>query len=134
MPAFSNITLVDGKSTPENHVFAPLRNPAGAAEWAEPTVDGGLIQRNSLTFTQKLPGKGRSTVSNEIQLVLPYVVTEVINGVSREIVHSNIRAIVTVVCDPAVPKQYRVDARTMIADAITDASVSVAFDDVVSFT
>lgn len=134
MPSFSNLTLVDGKSTPVSHVFAPLRNPAGSAEWAEPSTDGSLTKRNTLAFTQKLPGKGRSTVSNEVQLVVPYVVTETINGVSRQVVHSNVRAILTVVCDPDVPKQFRTDARTMLCNAGKDASIAVAFDDVVSFT
>lgn len=133
MPNFQAITIADGKATPSNHTFQPIRNPAGQAEFAEPSATGSLTKRNTLQFLQKLPGKGRGTVSNELQLVLPYVVTETINGNAVESVRSNVRAIVQIVCDPDTPKSIRTDARVMIRNALANADIASAFDDVLSF-
>lgn len=133
MPVQQNITILDGKATPESHVFQPLGSQNGLAQWAEPSADGALTKRNQLSYTQKLPGKGRATVLERTELVLPYVVTEVINGVSREVVHSNVRVITEVVSHPEVPKAFCVDARVLNANLIVDATVAAAMDDRVGF-
>lgn len=133
MPQQANITLIDGKDTPVSHVFQPLGAQNGVAHWAETSADGSLTKRSQLSITQKLPGKGRSTVLERAELVIPYVVTEVVNGVSREVVHSNVRVNVEVISHPEVPKQFCEDARVMCADLITDAAVVAAWDDRVGF-
>lgn len=134
MPLQTNITINDGKSTPLAHTFQPLGSQNGQASWAEPAADGSLTKRNQLSYTQKLPGKGRSTVLERTELVLPYVVTEVVNGVSREIVHSNVRVITEVVSHPEVPKAFCVDARVLNANLLVDANVAAAMDDRVGFS
>lgn len=133
MPDFKAITIADGKATPANHTFSPLRNPSGSAEWAEPSVSGSLTKRNGLTIIQKLPGKGRSTVLNEAQLVLPYVITETVNGVPVDVVRSNVRVVVQIITDPDVPKALRTDARVLMRNLLANADVVAAFDDVVGF-
>lgn len=134
MPAQTSITIQDGKPTPEDHVFVPLRAFNGTAEWAESSSDGSLTKRNQLTYTQKLPGKGRSTVLEQAEMVIPHVVTEVIGGVSREVVHSNIRAVVQIISHPEVPGQVVKDARVLMADLLTNAAVASAMDDRVGFS
>lgn len=134
MPNFATITIADGKATPANHAFGPLRNPAGSASWAVPSASGSLTKRETMEFTQKLPGKGRSTVANELAIVLPYVVSEVINGNTVETVRSNIRVITTIVCDPDTPQALRKDARVLMRNALANVDIATAFDDVVSFT
>lgn len=134
MPVQTTITINDGKSTPLAHAFAPIRAQGGIAEWAEPSVDGSLTKRNQLVFTQKLPGKGRSTVLEQTEIVLPYVVTEVIGGVSRSVVHSNVRVITQVVSHPEVPGQFVKDARVMNANLQINASVASAMDDRIGFS
>lgn len=133
MPNFTNITILDGKSTPVSHVFKTLRNPAGSAQWAEDSATGSLTKRNGLEIIQKLPSKGRSTVLNEAQLVLPYVVTETINGVPVDVIRSNVRVVCQVICDPDTPKQLRTDARVMMRNLLGDTSVADAFDNASSF-
>lgn len=134
MPNFQTITIADGKTTPLNHAFSPLRNPAGSAEWAEPSADGSLTKRNGLVITQKLPGKGRSTVLNQAELVLPYIVSETVEGVVTDVVQSNVRVVVQLICDPRVPKQNRVDGRVLMKNLLLNADVAAAFDDVTAFS
>lgn len=134
MPKQNTITINDGKSTPVAHAFQALGASDGVAKWAEPSADGSLTKRNQMQFTQKLPGKGRSTVLEEIEMVLPYVVTEVVNGVSREIVHSNVRVITQVVSHPEVPKAFVKDARVLNANLLINADVAAAMDDRVGFS
>lgn len=129
MPAPTPITINDGKATPVAHTFQPIGVSGSVASFAENSADGSLTKRNILTYTEKLPGKGRSTVLERTELVLPYIVTEVIGGVSREIVHSNVRVITEVVSDPAVPKQFCKDARVMNANLQVNATVAAAMDD-----
>lgn len=133
MPLFQNITLADGKATPVSHVFTPVRKAGAVAEWAEPSADGSLVSRNTLFVEQKLPGRGRSTASNELQIVIPVVATETINGVPRTIVIDKVRAIVQIVAGPATPKSYRTDARVLLSNALKNADVVAAFDDVTGF-
>lgn len=129
MPAPTTITINDGKSTPVAHAFAPLGVAGGVASFAEPSVDGSLVKRNTLVYTQKLPGKGRSTVVERTELVLPHVVTEVVNGVPREIVHSNVRVVTEVISHPEVPRQICKDARVMNANLQINALIATAMDD-----
>lgn len=129
MPAPTLITINDGKATPQPHAFAPMGVAGGVATFAEQSADGSLTKRNLLTYTQKLPGKGRSTVLERTELVLPYVVTEVINGVSREIVHSNVRVVTEIISHPEVPKAYCKDARVLNANLQINATVAQAMDD-----
>ena len=129
MPAPTTITINDGKSTPVAHAFAPLGVTGGVASFAEPSTDGSLVKRNTLNYTQKLPGKGRSTVVERTELILPHVVTEVVNGVPREIVHSNVRVVTEVISHPEVPRQICKDARVMNANLQINATIAAAMDD-----
>lgn len=134
MPKQNNITLADGKATPVQHTFQPISVANGRAEWAEPSSDGSLTKRNTLAAVQKLPGKGRSSVTEQTELALPYVVTEVVNGVPREIVHSYVRVITTVVSHPEVPKAIVKDGRVLNANLQLHADIAAAFDDRVGFS
>lgn len=129
MPAPTTITINDGKATPVAHAFQPIGVNGSVASFAESSADGSLTKRNILTYTEKLPGKGRSTVLERTELVLPYIVTESVNGVPREIVHSNVRVVTEIVSDPAVPKQFCKDARVLNANLQINATVAAAMDD-----
>lgn len=134
MPKQNTITINDGKPTPVAHAFQPLSAFNGVAQWAEPSSDGSLTKRNQLTYTQKLPGKGRSTVLEQTEMVMPYVITETVNGVARDVVHSNVRVVTTVLSHPEVPKQYVKDARVLNANLQINADVASAMDDRVGFS
>lgn len=133
MPNFTSITIKDGAATPADHVFSPLRNPAGSAEWAEYNSLGTLTSRNLLDFTQKLPGKNRGTLLNEMQIVLPNVVTETINGVGVDVVKGKVRVVLQVIADPQVPESLRKNGRVMGANLLLNAQVAEAFDKAASF-
>lgn len=134
MPKQQNITINDGKATPVSHVFQPVGVNAGVAEWAEPSADGSLTKRNQLTYTQKLPGRGRTTVLEQTEMVLPYIVQETVGGVTRDVVHSNVRVITQVVSHPEVPKAFCKDARVLNANLQINADVASAMDDRVGFS
>lgn len=126
MPAQTQITVLDGKVTPVSHVFQPMGANNGIAQYAETSSDGSLTKRNQLVFTQKLPGKGRSTVLEQFDLVVPYVVTESINGVPRDIVHSNVRFEVRMVSDPAVPESVIKDVYSMGKNLLANSDFTTA--------
>lgn len=126
MPVQSPITVKDGKTTPADHVFQPLGAASGVAKWAEPSADGSLTKRATLEFTQKLPGKGRSTALEMFDLVVPYVVTENIGGVNRDIVHSNVRFEVRMISDPAVPEALVNDVYAMGRNLLANADIKSA--------
>lgn len=134
MPKQNTITINDGKPTPVAHAFQPLSAFNGVAQWAEQSSDGSLTKRNQLTYTQKLPGKGRSTVLEQTEMVMPYVITETVNGVARDVVHSNVRVVTTVLSHPEVPKQYVKDARVLNANLQINADVALAMDDRIGFS
>lgn len=129
MPAATTITINDGKATPVPHSFEPISVQNGVAQFAEPSADGSLSKRNQLTYTQKLPGKGRSTVLEQGEIVLPYIVTESVNGIPRELVHSNVRVVIQVVSHPDVPKAIVTDARALGASFLNNPTVKSAMDD-----
>lgn len=129
MPKQQNITVPDGKAVPTNHTFQPLRAQNGVAEWAEPSSDGTLTKRNQLIFTQKLPGKGRSTVAEGYETIMPYVKTVEVNGVMTDVVHSNMRAITTFVTHPDVPKSAVKDLRVIHGNIGLNADIVAAVDD-----
>lgn len=134
MPKQNNIAINDGKTTPVTHTFQPVGVGNGVAEWAEPSADGALTKRNTLTYTQKLPGRGRTTVLEQTEMVIPYVVQEVVGGVTRDVVHSNVRVITQVVSHPEVPKAFCKDARVLNANLQINTDVASAMDDRVGFS
>lgn len=129
MPAPTTITVNDGKTTPVPHAFQPLGVSNGVASFAEPSADGSITKRNQLQYIQKLPGKGRSTVLERTELVLPYVVQETVNGVTRDVVHSYVRVNCEIVSHPEVPKAFVKDARVMNANLQNNATIAAAMDD-----
>lgn len=133
MPAQTQISVNDGKSTPVAHVFQPMGVNSGIASYAETSSDGSLTKRNLLQFTQKLPGKGRSTVLEQFDLVVPYVVTESVNGVARDLVHSNVRFEVRMISDPAVPESVVNDVFAMGKNMLAVADVKSAIVSRVGF-
>lgn len=127
MPTQTTITVNDGKATPAAHAFFPLGVNSGVANYAENPADGSISKRSLLTFTQKLPGKGRSTAAEQIELVVPYIVTETINGVPRDLVHSNVRFEVRMISDPAVPESVVNDVFAMGKNLLANADIKTAF-------
>lgn len=123
MPIQNTITVNDGKATPLAHAFTPLGTQNGVANWSEASSDGTLTKRNQLVFQQKLPGKGRSTVLEQFDLVVPYVVTEVVSGVARDIVHSNVRFEVRMISDPAVPEAVVNDVFAMGKNLLANTDI-----------
>lgn len=127
MPNQTTLTVNDGKATPAAHAFIPLGTNNGVANYAENPADGSISKRSLLTFTQKLPGKGRSTAAEQIDLVVPYVIAETTNGVTRDVVHSNVRFEVRMISDPAVPEALVNDVFAMGKNLLLNADIKTAF-------
>lgn len=127
MPAQTTLVLADGKATPVNHTFQPMGKANGVAQYAEASSDGSLTKRSQLVYTQKLPGKGRSTVLEQAEIVVPYVIVESVNGVSRDVIHSNVRMEIRMISDPAVPESIVNDVFALGKNLLANADMKSAF-------
>jgi hypothetical protein len=123
MPVQTPITVDDGKATPLARVFKALGVAAGVARYAESASDGSLLKRVTMIFTQKLPGKGRGTALEQIEIAYPYVVVK--DGV--EVVHSTVRMEVRMISDPAVPEAVIKDCFVIGRNMLANADMVTAF-------
>lgn len=132
---FQNIVIKDGKPTPVDHTFRPVRRAELEAQWGENSPLGTLQARNGLSVTHKLPGKGttRKTAAVTVALAVPVVITENINGVNREVVTSVARAEVTIVSNPDVSAAARKDLRVLISNALLNVDIADAIDQLNGF-
>lgn len=69
----TSLTLADGKSTPENHVYSPASNGAdGIARWQDREHNSGVaIGFSTLTFSVREPIKPGGVTRVKISLSVP---------------------------------------------------------------
>lgn len=125
MAANATITLADGKSTPENHAFDPVRiqgDVAMYANFSESYSDG----RETLQFS--LGGRsGLRKVS--VKTHFPRVVDETVNGVTVSRKVDWIDIITTVFVPSTWDKDDITDARVIHSNALQNALVLDAVDE-----
>lgn len=129
------ISLADGQETPVVHHFDPAQRQGNTCEFAELSDGGALIGRNALKVIQKPLGQGgRSTQELEIELHIPNVVTETINGVSRSRVVDTDRVVIRHIAAGSSDKARRKNIRVLAANALLNATLGTVIDNAETFT
>jgi len=125
MPAIGNVSINDGESTPVAHVFTPVNTEGGKAllENRNTTVAAGS---ETLTVeVRRIPG---STTSDQVhlELTLPSVAT--VNGVAQ-VVRSQ-KAKLSFYVSKQGSQQERKNQRVLLANALQNASIAAAIDNI----
>lgn len=129
------ITIVDGQSTPVSHDFDPQQRSSNKATYVEFDPEGSLLGRNTLHITSKPLGQGgRSTQEVELELYIPNVVTETVNGVDREKILDSDRVIIRHIAGSSSTMQRRKDIRTLALNLLQNADVLSMIDNAESIT
>ncbi len=121
MPQLQTVTLADRTPvTPANLTFQPRDIVAGVGEVVNNA--GTPIGEKRLTVSTKQTGK---RFKSEVRLVLPVVVTEVINGVSSPKVVRTSYVNLSTSFDETSTEQERNDAVGLMASALLPAKVLI---------
>lgn len=130
-----NIIANDGKLTPEEHTFMPIQRTGNTSDFAEQNVDGSLMGRNALKITSKPLGQGgRVTQEVEIELSIPNVIVETVNGVTRSRVLDTDRIVIRHISASSSTAGRRKDTRVLGANLLTNAVVAAVIDNAETFT
>jgi hypothetical protein len=114
MPALSNISINDGETTPVTHVFKPA-GPDGQGVFVFRESDGVAVGDNVLTVSSRDTGNYRKVI---LRLRMPQTATQVVNGVSSEIVSRTNYAEATFRFAPDSTTQERLNLVTLMKAAL----------------
>lgn len=120
MPQLQNVVLTDREGTPVNHTFVPQDIVSGVGTTVESS--GTPIGANKFSVSMKKTG---TRYVGEIRLVLPTVVTETINGVSRPAIQRTAYGTLKVQFDERSTEQERKNLIGMIASGLDPSKVLV---------
>jgi len=127
MPSMANVILTDRASTPVNHTFTPQGSEGDAGGRYTKAAASSLGDYVLKINPRKTPG-GRRKI--DVDLSLPVLVTETINGVNSYAVARTSRASATFDFPPDVTLQERKDIVGMLYTAL--ASATTQFDSVLT--
>lgn len=130
-----SITVKDGKDTPVDHVFRPIQRTGNTSDFAELAANGSLMGRNALKIVNKPLGQGgRVTQEVEIELHIPNVIVEVVNGVSRQRIIDTDRIVIRHIAAASSDATRRRDVRALGANLLLNATVATVIDNAETFT
>lgn len=121
MPAIQNTVLTDRAGTPVNHTFVPQNVVQGIGTVVESTGVPVGNSRLSVSLRKTETGRFKSTV----QLAVPVLVTEVINGVSQPKVVRTAYANATFTFDETSSLQERKDLVGMFQSSLDPSKLLV---------
>lgn len=129
------IVVNDGKTTPVARTFSPNMESGVLTKFVELSTSGALNARPTLEIAVKPIGlNGRTTQEVVGTFHIPLVVTETVNGVTRDKVvgvnHYEFKA----TSSGASSKIDRKDGRVMLANLLNNASVINLIDDAEGYT
>lgn len=114
MPALQNLVLKDRTSgTPVDHTFVPRTVKDGIGTVVESS--GLAITESKFSISSRSTAGGRYKVEQKLQV--PIVVTQMVNGVSQQVVVGYNYASVSFDFDPLSDSAMRDNVQGMIADA-----------------
>lgn len=132
MPSNSPLTIKDGKATPADHVFAPVRiDSSNRAFFSENSVST-LVGRPTLSYGVT-GGTGGAAYKAALQINLPKLVTITDGAGTREIVQHVPLAKTEFVFQNTTSAAERKDIRVLMANAILHSTLGPAIDNVESF-
>lgn len=129
MPANTSIAIADGASTPVTHNFLPTRVEGSLATWQE-RVSGIPIGYPNLSWSIREPSSQSPTYKLVGKLTQPkVVVTTDTTGKSVTSVDYTNLATVEFVLSQKCGKQERTDIRTLLSNALKNATIVSIIDD-----
>lgn len=129
MPATTSIVLMDGKSTPVSHTFSPKaidRGNASFQDLAAPTIIG----RDELSLVTA-DASGGNAVKVTVRLRRPFTETVTDSaGKSTVSVKYQYLGVIELYLPKAGTAAERDDMRTIMSNALVDASVAAVIDNI----
>lgn len=133
MPNNSPLTIKDGKSTPADHVFAPVRIDSKGLALFNENTGSSLIGRPTLSYTVS-GGTGGAAYKVALQINVPKVVNVTDgNGIQRDVIQHQPLAKTEFVFQSTTSAAERKDVRVLMANALLHATLGPAIDNVESF-
>lgn len=123
MGSITTIVVPDAAATPVNHTFSPVKVNGDSAVMLEKSSTSSLGYW-PLTLQQRSPvaGQTEKLYRTKINLAIPIIYTEVINGVNRPSLGYTMRANVEFVIPADATLQNRKDLRKLVVGILNDAS------------
>lgn len=125
MASNATITLADGKSTPENHIYDPIRIDGGTSLYRNLTDETFRLGQEQLSFALSENTERRKVV---VKLTIPRVVEETVNNVTSKKVADQGAVFITVL----VPNTWELadvtDLRVLGSNALKNALILDAVD------
>jgi len=113
MPALQNLSIVDRESTPVTHTFTPRDVKDGTGLVVRSTGVPASDEKFALSMR-----KSGSKFKGKINLAVPVVQTETINGVSRPVTVRTAYATLEFIFDEMSTTQERTNLVGMLADSL----------------
>lgn len=135
MPANTSITIKDGKTTPADHVFSPMRIDQNNVASFNERVGDTLIGQPVFTWQIRSPVNGTGeTFKVAAKLSIPKVITTT-DGTGKSVTSVDYVSLATaeLVVSRRSTLQERKDLRTMLANALLNATLAGSADNVESF-
>lgn len=121
MPQLQNLVLTDRAATPVAHTFVPLDIKNGVGTVIESTG----VPIGDKRFSVSLSKSSTNRYKAVLRMVVPTVVTETINGVTRPVIIRTAYADCTFTFDPESTEQERKDVVGQLMTALDPTKVLV---------
>ncbi len=122
MPAMANVVLTDRAGTPVNHTFTPQGNEGDAGGRYAKAASSSIGDYTFKISPRRTPS-GRRKI--DLDLSIPVLVTETVNGVNNYVVARTSRASATFDFPPDSTLQERKDIVGMLYTALAAATTQV---------
>lgn len=135
MPSNSTITIKDGKATPADHVFSPMRIDANNVATFNERSGDTLIGQPQLSWQVRSPVNGNGeTFKVAAKLSIPKVITTT-DSTGKAVTSVDYVQLGTVelVVSRRSTLQERKDLRVLLANALLNATLASSADNVESF-
>jgi hypothetical protein len=131
VPAIAQLLLTDSEST--QHAFDPKKIDGDVAYWVERTLTDVPVGFETLSMKLRQPpantGGGPAYYKFVMDLQVPVVVTETVNGVDNPVVARSARAKVELLLPAGSSSEERGIVRSLVASAMTHATCQGLVDD-----
>lgn len=133
MPQNSPFTITDGKATPTDHVFSPMRITVDGKAMFVENIGDTLVGRPRFSYVVT-GGTNGAAYKVALQLDVPKAVTITDgSGASKVTIVHNTIGKAELILPPSTSVQERKDVRMLLANALIHATVGPAIDNVESF-
>lgn len=132
MPSNAPITIKDGKATPADHVFAPVRIDASNKAFFSENSVSTLVGRPTLSYMVS-GGTGGTAYKVVLQINVPKLVTITDGAGTRDVVQHVPLAKTEFVFQNTTTAAERKDVRLLLANGLVHATLGSAIDNVESF-